>query len=217
MKPDFNFKYYKELRLLSLIIGLYFGIEFLINLAIDLLEAQGLKYYRFYPAAFILAVIFNILNRNLHRIPWLWSLLIKVPLLRGTYDGQVMFTYDNKVRSKICTLVVHQTTSDISVNCYFWDEDKDKKKVPTSMTESVSLVEDIVEKKNGQYQLLFYYRQKGNFDGTIPIREGFNILTLKEIEGKKYLDGGYFAKNSHSKGNGGNLKVSFKTKKVNHI
>ncbi|WP_298310203.1 hypothetical protein [uncultured Aquimarina sp.] len=217
MKPDFNFKYYDESKLILLVILLYVGSEALINLLINLLKAYNIEYHRFYPATILLGIIFWLINKNLHKIPFLWKLLIKVPLIRGTYQGNVKYNYQGVEGDKHCKLIIYQTTSDIKVDCYFWDEDKNGKKISSTQTKSESIVEDLIRKDNGLYQLLFYYQQKGSNDSSIPIRDGFNTLTLKEDGKLKRLEGGYFSKNSLSKGNGGTISVDFQTKELKHI
>ncbi|WP_299622978.1 hypothetical protein [uncultured Tenacibaculum sp.] len=217
MKPDFNFKYYDESKLILLVILLYVGSEALINLIINLLKAYNIEYHRFYPATILLGIIFWLINKKLHKIPFLWKLLIKVPLIRGTYKGNVKYNYQGVEGDKHCKLIIYQTTSDIKVDCYFWDEDKNGKKISSTQTKSESIVEDLIRKDNGLYQLLFYYQQKGSNDSSIPIRDGFNTLTLKEDGKLKRLEGGYFSKNSLSKGNGGTISVDFQTKELKHI
>nr|WP_293296867.1 hypothetical protein [Allomuricauda sp.] len=217
MKPDFNFKYYQETKLLLLVITLYGLSELFINWAIKFLGDYDIKYYRFYPSVILLCLLFSFINRNLYKIPFLWKWVIKVPLIRGTYTGKVKFNYNDQDSFKNCKLIIYQTTSDIKVDCYFWDEDENGNKISSSQTKSESIVEDFVEKKNGLFQLLFYYSQLGNGDSTIPIREGFNILNFKKDGQIKRLEGRYFTKNSLSKGNGGTMTVDFQTKNLKHI
>ncbi|MCY4162215.1 MAG: hypothetical protein OXE77_10180 [Flavobacteriaceae bacterium] len=217
MKPDFNFKYYDESKLILLIILLYIGSEALVNFIIDRLENYDIQYYRFYPAAILLALIFSLINSNLHKISFLWKFLVKVPLIRGTYKGQVNYTFEEEERSKNCKLVVYQTTSDIKIDCYFWDEDEKGDKILNTQTRSESIVEDLVPEKNGLFKLLFYYQQKGSSDSSIPMREGFNVLNFIKTGNLKRLEGRYFVKNGLSKGNGGTISVDFETKKLNHI
>ncbi|PHR11307.1 MAG: hypothetical protein COA40_11905 [Aequorivita sp.] len=103
------------------------------------------------------------------------------------------------------------------MDCYFWDEDEDGNKISSTQTKSESIVEDLVLQKNNIFNLLFYYRQHGNGDSSIPIREGFNILNFQKDGKIKRLVGRYFTKNSLSKGNGGTMSVDFNSKKLKHI
>ena len=217
VKPDFNFKYYQETKLVLLVIILYVLSELFINWLIQVLGEHDIKYYRFYPSVILLCLLFSFINKNLHKVPFLWKWVIKVPLIRGTYTGKVKFNYNGQESFKNCKLIIYQTTSDVKVDCYFWDEDLDGKKISSSQTKSESIVEDIVKKKNGLFQLLFYYRQSGNGDSTIPIREGFNVLNFKKDGQIRRLEGKYFASNSLSRGNGGTMTVDFQTKKLKHI
>lgn len=217
MIPDFNFKYYSETKLLLLVILLYGASEYLISLLIKTLDNYDISYYRFYPSVILLCLIFSLINRNLHKMPFLWNLLIKVPLIRGTYLGTVKFNFNNKESFKNCKLIIYQTTSDIKVDCYFWDEDENGNKISNTQTKSESIVEDLVLQKNNIFSLLFYYRQHGNGDSSIPIREGFNILNFQKDGKIKRLVGRYFTKNSLSKGNGGTMSVDFNSKKLKHI
>lgn len=217
MKPDFNFKYYSETKLLLLVILLYGASEFLINFLVNTLANYDVSYYRFYPSVILLCLIFSVINRNLHKMPFLWDFLIKVPLIRGTYLGDVKFNFDNKESFKHCKLIIYQTTSDIKVDCYFWDEDENGNKISSTQTKSESIIEDLVLEKNNIHNLLFYYRQHGSGDSSIPIREGFNILNFQQDGKIKRLVGRYFTKNSLSKGNGGTMSVDFNSKKLKHI
>ncbi len=217
MKPDFNFKYYNESKLILLVILLYIGSEALVSGIINLLKAYNFEYYRFYPATALLALVFWLINKHLHKVPFLWKLLIKVPLIRGTYKGMVKYNYQGVLGHKHCKLIIYQTTSDIKVDCYFWDEDENGNKISSTQTKSESIVEDLIRKDNGLYQLLFYYQNKGSSDSSIPIKYGFNTLTLKKEGEIKRLEGGYFSKNSLSKGNGGTISVDFQTKELKHI
>lgn len=216
MALDFNFKYYNEKKLISLIIILYLFIELIIKLLINLLESNDLAYYRFYPSAILMAIVFSYINKNLHDYPKIWKLLIKVPLIRGTYLGKVEYHYNGEDSYKNCKLIIKQTTSDICVDCYFWEKDKTGEKILRSQTQSESIVEDLVLEKNGLYNLLFYYRQKGTADSSIPIREGFNILKVKKDGKITRLDGNYFVKDGRSKGNGGSMTVNLSSKQLNH-
>lgn len=217
MLPDFNFKYYNVTKLILMVILLYGASEYLISFLVKTLANYDISYYRFYPSVILLSLIFSVINRNLHKMPFLWNLVIRVPLIRGTYLGNVKFNLDNKESFKHCKLIIYQTTSDLKVDCYFWDEDEDGNKISSTRTKSESIVEDLVLEKNSLYKLLFYYRQLGNGDSSIPIREGFNVLDFQKNGKIKRLAGRYFAKNSLSQGNGGTMSVDFNSKKLKHI
>lgn len=216
MIPDFNFKYYKEIPLFILVILFYSISEKIIQLIIDTLNYQNIEYYRFIPFTILLATLFSFINKYLHKIPWLWKQLIKVPLIRGTYEGKVVYNYLNQDAQKKCKFIIYQTPSKIKIDSYFWNSKNYVVGDELIKTDSESLVEDIKLKDNGLFELLFYYRNKGSSDGTIPQREGFNSLTYKKTEKTKKLEGYYFVKNGKTKGNGGKIKVDFKTKQLNY-
>lgn len=217
MVPDFNFKYFKIIPLFILVVFFYLASEKLIAMTIEYFNSENIQYFRFAPFTILLATLFSLLDKNLHKAPFLWRLIMKVPLLRGTYIGKVFYNFKREDREKNCKFVITQTISKIKVDCYFWDEDENGKVLSTNQTESESIVEDIQLKENGLYELLFYYRQKGNQDSSIPIREGFNSLTYKKTKYAKRLEGIYFVKNGKSKGNGGKISVDYKTNELNHI
>ncbi|MFI1773376.1 hypothetical protein [Thalassobellus citreus] len=210
MKPTFNFKYYKETSLILLIIILYILSESLIKFLDSLLESYDFEYHRFYPATILLAMIFGFINYHLHKIPFLWNLLIKVPLIRGKYEGFIYYTIDGVEMNKKCTAIINQTTSKIKINSRFWNEGKKKKVVVASETPSESLVEDFVLNASDVYELHFYYRNGGNHNSTIPIKEGYNVLKYNKKD--KLLEGHYFSKNSITVGNGGKIKINYKGK-----
>lgn len=210
MKPTFNFKYYKETSLILLIIILYVLSELLVETIGSLLADYNIQYHRFYPATILLAIIFGFINHHLHKIPFLWNLLIKVPLIKGKYEGFIQYTIGDKETTKKCSVIINQTTSKIKVNSRFWNDHKKQKKVIASETPSESLVEDFILNNSDAYELHFYYKNGGNHNSTIPIKEGYNVLKYNDED--KSLEGHYFSKNSIAVGNGGKIKLNFKGK-----
>jgi len=206
MKPDFSFKYYKENYLIALIIILYVASEALIRLISYLLDIYSLSYNRFYPAAILLCIVFSLLNTNLHKCQKLWNLLIKVPFVNGEYEGVIHYTIDNIPYSKKCFVTIFQTTSKIKITSKFWEEDENSTKIITTKTPSQSIVEDFRLNKSGIYELHYYYRNEGNFNSTIPVKEGYNVL--KYAKNSKSFEGTYFSKNSITDGNGGVITLN---------
>ncbi|WP_299096999.1 hypothetical protein [uncultured Winogradskyella sp.] len=212
MKPDFNFRYYKENYLIALIIVLYIASEALIRLISHVLNIYDLSYNRFYPAAILLAILFSLINTNLHRFQKLWNLLIKVPFVKGEYEGEIHYTINDTPYTKKCFVKISQTTSKIKITSKFWEEDENSNKILITKTPSQSIVEDFRLNKNDIYELNYYYRNDGNFNSTIPIKEGYNIL--KYNKSTQSFEGRYFSKNSITDGNGGTIKlVKIKNKK----
>lgn len=209
MKPNFNFKYYKEDKLILAIVGLYILLEFLVSLIINFLESKDLHYYRFYPATGLLALIFGVANSNLHKVPILWKFFMKIPLVRGNYEGSIVYVIDGKEIEKKCKMRIYQTASKIKVDTTFWNEDNNGYKIETSETISESLVEDLLRNERENYELHFFYSNGGSIDSKIPIKMGYNVLKYN-VE-TKIFEGVYFSRNSIAKGNGGKIKVEFKS------
>ncbi len=210
MKPNFNFKYYKEDKLILALVGLYILLEFLVSLIINLLESKGLHYYRFYPTTGLLAIIFGIANSNLHKAPLLWKFFMKVPLVRGHYQGNINYVINGKKNEKKCKMRIYQTVSKVKVDTVFWNEDKKGNKIETSETNSESSVEDLMKNERDNYELHFFYSNGGSLDSKIPIKMGYNVLKY-DVE-KKVFEGIYFSRNSITEGNGGKIRVEFKSK-----
>jgi hypothetical protein len=210
MKPNFNFKYYKEDKLILTLIVLYIFLEFIIGLIIILLEKNGLHYYRFYPATVLLAIIFGFANSNLHKVPTVWNFFMKIPLIKGIYEGSIMFIIDGKEIEKKCKMKIYQNASKIKVDTIFWNEDKKGNKIETSETISESSVEDLLKNERDNYELHFFYSNGGSLDSKIPIRMGYNVL--KYDAETKIFKGIYFSRNSIAEGNGGKIKLVFKNK-----
>ena len=210
MKPNFNFKYYQEFRLISLVIILYLITNYLVLIIGNTLEDYQIEYKRFHPATILLIMIFGGINSFLHKIPFLWKLLMKVPLIRGNYEGNIMYLIDGKEIEKKCKMKIYQTTSKIKVDTTFWNEDENGKKIETTITHSESLVEDFLKNQRDNYELHFYYSNEGNFNRTIETRMGYNIL--KYDKDTKSFEGVYFSRNSITDGNGGKISVEFKQK-----
>lgn len=210
MKPNFNFKYYKENRLILSVVVLYLLIECLVNSAIELLAYHDLRYYRFYPTVGLLAVIFGLINSNLNKSPLLWLFFMKTPLIKGYYEGYITYVLDDVTEKKKCSVKIFQTPSKIKVNTSFWNEDESENKIEETKTYSESIVEDFFENQSDIFELHFYYSNGGNLNSTIPIRMGYNVLKYnKEL---RKFGGIYFSKNSKSKGAGGKMSITFKRK-----
>lgn len=210
MKPNFNFKFYQEFRLVSLIIVLYFITNYLVLTIANFLENYELAYNRFYPATALLILIFGGINVFLHRSPLLWKLFIKVPLVGGNYEGNISYVIDGEEIEKKCKMKIYQTASKIKVDTTFWNEDKKGNKIQTSETISESSVEDFIKNNRDNYELHFFYSNGGSLDSKIPIRMGYNVL--KYDAETKVFEGIYFSRNSIADGNGGKIRVKFKKK-----
>lgn len=209
MESNFNFKYYKESKLILAIIILYTGSEFLIELLNSVLSKYDINYNRFYPATILLAIIFGLINSFLHKIPWLWKFLIKVPLIRGVYEGEIIYFIKGVELRKSCEMKIRQTVSKIKIDTKFFDV-QDGVEIIKTKTPSKSLIEDFVKNESDVFELHYYYRNSGSIDGEIPVKMGYNVLEYCEDE--KKLEGVYFARKSWADGNSGELKVKFKNK-----
>lgn len=210
MKPNFNFKYYKEDRLILALVGLYILLELLVSLIINLLESKGIHYYRFHPTTILIALVFGIANSYLHKSPFLWNIFMKVPLIKGNYIGSIRFVIDGNEIEKKCKMKIYQTASKVKVDTIFWNEDLRGNKIETSITNSESSVEDLLKNERGNYELHFFYSNGGSLDSKIPIKMGYNVLKY-DIETKTF-EGIYFSRNSITEGNGGKIRVEFKSK-----
>ena len=210
MKPNFNFKYYKEDRLILAVVILYLLIEFLVNLAIELLAYRQLSYYRFYPSVMLMAILFGLINSYLDKSPVLWWFFMKTPLIKGYYEGYITYVLDNVTEKKKCSVKIFQTPSKIKVHTSFWNEDEDKNKIEETKTYSESTVEEFFENHSDIFELHFYYSNGGNLNSTIPVRRGYNVL--KYNKKTKKFGGFYFSQNSKSQGSGGKMSITFKRK-----
>jgi hypothetical protein len=209
MKPNFNFKYYKEDLLIILIIIVIFPVIGIVVPTITTLMKNivGVELNLGTITALILT-IFGLINLILHKTPLLWKLFMKVPLVRGKYKGIINYIFEGKKKEKECELEIVQTASKIKIKTSFWSLDEKGNKELTEQTSSVSLVEEFIKNSMDVFELHFYYRNNGNINGEIPIRMGYNVLEYNKEE--KKFEGYYFSKNSKSEGNGGIINVQLK-------
>lgn len=205
MKTEFSLKYYKTKLVIILILAISSIYGAFTPIIYSFLQEYDIVWIFFPSSTIIIGLSFSLLNSQLHKIPFLWNLIIKVPYISGQYNGKV-YWWINEVESfKNCSMRIYQTTSMIKIDCEFWNTDEEGNKIISSETYSESIVEDFFENEKGQFVLHFSYIQKGSYDSKIPPREGYNVLTLnKDIS---ELKGYYFAKNSFSDGNGGKIVV----------
>ena len=211
---NYSFKNYREPALILIIISLYLGsgflYEFFNSSSLELFESSYIKY----PSITILTgLFFSLFDRMLPRLPWLWKALLKIPLIRGFYQGHIKYFINGEIIEKNCTMKIFQSASKIKISSSFWDDDKESL---STATPSESYVEDFLKKEDGEYQLHFYYKNDGSVDGTIPLKEGYNVLNIDSKQ--KTLSGYYFSRNSEAKGNSGkvNLKLFRNPKHQEH-
>lgn len=208
MEGGFSFKYYKSNVVVIVIIILSTVYGFLAPMVFNLLQENGVTWIFFPSSAIAIGMVFVFLNSQIHKVPFLWNFLIKIPFVGGVYNGKVTWWINGEEKTKNCSMTIHQTTSKIKADCDFWDEDDTGSKVISSETKSESIVEDFFKDERGSYVLHFSYKQKGSLDSKIPPREGYNVLNYNK-ENREFK-GYYFAKNSLSDGNGGKIEVKLK-------
>ena len=206
-----SFKYYKTATLIPfiLVLSVLFNIvskkiEALINTSITASELYS------YIGVFSTVSLITITLAFINFVGWKWWVfkwLIDIPNLNGRYQGELISSFIDSATGnpmqKDCSIEIKQTASSIHIFSYYGDKGTN---IQTSRAYSVS--EELVEEKNGLFQLFYIFTnepetlltQLNNHAGTAKFRYYPDIKTL---------DGDYY----NQRKNIGTIKVTFKQKK----
>jgi len=205
-----NFKYYKTSAIIPFILvaSVIFG---LVSKKLDVMLTQypHLKEIADYIGVFstIGLTVCTLLFINF--VGWKWKIfkwLIDVPNLNGRYNGTLTSSFkdaNGNPVEKDCVLEIKQNASSIHIFSYYGD-----KGANSQSSRAFSVSEEIVEEKNGLFQLYYIFTnepdtlltQLNNHAGTAKFRYFPDIKTL---------EGDYY----NQRKNIGKIKVKFEDKK----
>lgn len=206
-----NFKYYKTSALIPFILIMGVGYGVLAGKIQEWLKdhntlTQINEYIGIFSTIGFITVTFLFINN----IGWKWGIfkwLIDIPNLNGRYKGELISSFldaNGQPVVKDCIIEIKQTGSSIHVFSYYGD-----KGANTQSSRAYSVSEELVEEKNGLFQLFYIFTnepdtlitQLNNHSGTAKFKYYPDI---------KKLDGDYY----NQRQNIGTIKVTFEQNKL---
>jgi|GEM_PF-3122341 len=126
-------------------------------------------------------------DRYLWRLPG-FNLLVDVPVVRGKYEGTVVYEYNGEQHTKRVVAEIRQRASHLGVCCRFSAEEER----PQEETLSRSVHADLLDRDgHGRWQLCMLYQNEGErITGSTGAHDGFAALDLDPATG--ILKGHYF-------------------------
>ena len=184
-----NFKYYKNSALIPsiLVLAVIFNyVSYYIETAIN--KQQQLSEIYSYIGVFSTISLITLTLTFINFIGWKWTIfkwLINIPNLNGRYTGELISSFldvNGNPFVKDCTIEIKQSASSIHIFSYYGDKGTN---IQTSLAYSVS--EELVEEKNGLFQLFYIFTnepdtlmtQLNNHAGTAKFRYFPDILSLE--------------------------------------
>lgn len=206
-----NFKYYKSGALIPFILIMGVGYGLLSGKVQECLKGlDALTQINDYVGIFSTIGLITLTFLFINNIGWKWGVfkwLIDIPNLNGRYKGELISSYldaNGKPVIKDCVIEIKQTGSSIHVFSYYGD-----KGTNTQSSRAYSVSEELVQEKNGLFQLFYIFTnepdtlitQLNNHSGTSKFKYYPDIKTL---------DGDYY----NQRQNIGTIKVKFEQKKL---
>jgi hypothetical protein len=206
-----NFKYYKSGALIPFILIMGVGYGLLSGKIQECLKGlDALTQINDYVGIFSTIGLITLTFLFINNIGWKWGVfkwLIDIPNLNGRYKGELISSYldaNGKPVIKDCVIEIKQTGSSIHVFSYYGD-----KGTNTQSSRAYSVSEELVQEKNGLFQLFYIFTnepdtlitQLNNHSGTSKFKYYPDIKTL---------DGDYY----NQRQNIGTIKVKFEQKKL---
>lgn len=206
-----NFKYYKSGALIPFILIMGVGYGLLSGkIQVWLKGLDALTQINDYVGIFSTIGLITLTFLFINNIGWKWGVfkwLIDIPNLNGRYKGELISSYldaNGKPVIKDCVIEIKQTGSSIHVFSYYGD-----KGTNTQSSRAYSVSEELVQEKNGLFQLFYIFTnepdtlitQLNNHSGTSKFKYYPDIKTL---------DGDYY----NQRQNIGTIKVKFEQKKL---
>jgi hypothetical protein len=206
-----NFKYYKSGALIPFILIMGVGYGLLSGKIQECLKGlDALTQINDYVGIFSTIGLITLTFLFINNIGWKWGIfkwLIDIPNLNGRYKGELISSYldaNGNPVIKDCVIEIKQTGSSIHVFSYYGD-----KGTNTQSSRAYSVSEELVQEKNGLFQLFYIFTnepdtlitQLNNHSGTSKFKYYPDIKTL---EGEYY----------NQRQNIGTIKVKFEQKKL---
>jgi hypothetical protein len=184
-----NFKYYKTSALIPFILVLAVIFNYVSNyIETAINKQQQLSEIYSYIGVFSTISLITLTLTFINFIGWKWTIfkwLINIPNLNGRYTGELISSFldvNGNPVVKDCTIEIKQSASSIHIFSYYGDKGTN---IQTSLAYSVS--EELVEEKNGLFQLFYIFTnepdtlltQLNNHAGTAKFRYFPDILSLE--------------------------------------
>ncbi|MEO0037511.1 MAG: hypothetical protein RIQ59_722 [Bacteroidota bacterium] len=184
-----NFKYYKTSALIPSILVLTVIFNYVSNyIETAINKQQQLVEIYSYIGVFSTISLITLTLTFINFIGWKWTIfkwLINIPNLNGRYTGELISSFldvNGNPVVKDCTIEIKQSASSIHIFSYYGDKGTN---IQTSLAYSVS--EELVEEKNGLFQLFYIFTnepdtlltQLNNHAGTAKFRYFPDILSLE--------------------------------------
>ncbi|MEY4293203.1 MAG: hypothetical protein RIQ61_1601 [Bacteroidota bacterium] len=206
-----NFKYYKTGILIPFILVLSVVFNIVSNKFETIINTNNTaRQIHSYVGVFSTLSLITITLTFINFVGWKWWIfkwLIDIPNLNGRYTGELVSSFIDPATGnpmvKDCAIEIKQSASSIHIFSYYGDKGTN---IQTSRAYSVS--EELVEEKNGLFQLFYIFTndpetlltQLNNHAGTAKFKHYPDIKTL---------DGDYY----NQRKNIGTIKVAFQQKK----
>lgn len=182
-----SFQFYKKGVLPGLILTLGTFFSAIIGSTIQAItENTGFVYYQYPSASVFVGISLYLISEKWWKFkPFIY--LFDIPMIEGRYEGFI--TYQHPItgvcESKRCAVEVFQSGSKVKVNSYFQKQDGSEK------TPSLSLVETIVKRTDGTFDVVFNYLNQGKTDEFTPHHGTNTFKVIKNDEGQ-FLKGTYY-------------------------
>jgi hypothetical protein len=211
-----TFKNYPPLILTILfciIVALNFGFQ---NLWGVLIKHENLNLKKEIICIFTsYGIVVSVMTYVNNKIMWSWLLrVLNLCDVRGTYKGKLRSSFPVSDQSKanmeiFCTLKIFQNLNGLKIKGEFFSDAMNKKKV----SESVSTWEEIKKNEEGNYEIRYFYANKGN--PTHPYEKKYKLTShdgcavLTYYPASRKLKGYYF---TYERSSNGRMELEFQHK-----
>lgn len=206
-----NFKYYKSGALVPFILIMGVGYGLLSGKIQECLKGlDALTQINDYIGIFSTIGLITLTFLFINNIGWKWGIfkwLIDIPNLNGRYKGELISSFldaNGKPVVKDCVIEIKQTGSSIHVFSYYGD-----KGANTQSSRAYSVSEELVQEKNGLFQLFYIFTNEPDTLIT-QLNNHSGTSKFKYYPDVKTLDGDYY----NQRQNIGTIKVTFEQKQL---
>ena len=206
-----NFKYFKTGILIPFILVLSVVFNIVSNQIETFINTNNtVSQIYSYIGVFSTLSLITITLTFINFVGWKWCIfkwLIDIPNLNGRYTGELVSSFIDPTTGspmvKDCAIEIKQSASSIHIFTYYGDKGTN---IQTSRSYSVS--EELVEEKNGLFQLFYIFTNEPESLLT-QLNNHAGTAKLKYYPDIKTLDGDYY----NQRKNIDTIKVTFQQKK----
>jgi len=206
-----NFKYYKTTALIPFILVMGVGYGLVAGKIQECLkDNNALTQINDYAGIFSTIGLITITFLLINNIGWKWGVfkwLIDVPNLNGRYKGELISSFHDANGNPVvkdCVIEIKQTGSSIHVFSYYGD-----KGTNTQSSRAYSVSEELVQEKNGLFQLFYIFTNEPDTLIT-QLNNHSGTANFKYYPDIKTLDGDYY----NQRQNIGKMKVIYEQKNL---